>query len=190
MSEPSKLGRSGIYRWSLAILLVFFGMACALRDLGKPVVEDVYLGPTLTEQAYRDTQDALWETAMAEAYTQDAMTRESAYLTASPTSAPPAILRVYLPPVIPGDRSTVNGELEFSDPDGDVNRLTIEVVQAVNFGGSDYDPRQYLMYGDRYNGVYQLYIWCEGQQTVTLRYTLYDGRGNRSNSMDASFECR
>jgi len=173
----------------LIIFLLFFGMACVLRDLARPVVEEVYLKGTLTELSYRDTQDALMDTAWAEAYTQDAATRQSAYLTATPTSSPPRIISVHLPEAIAGDGSMYFGQLEFSDVDGDVNRLTVEVLAASNFGGADYDPGEYLMDGDAYYGIYRLYIWCEGQQTVALRYALYDRAGNRSNSVDTTFVC-
>ena len=72
---------------------------------------------------------------------------------------------------------------------GDVNRLTLDVVSAENFGGADYDPSPYLIAGDPYSGVYQLYIWCEGSQDVTLRATLYDMNGLKSNSVNFLFEC-
>lgn len=179
-------------RWTRLLactLILFFSFACALRDLGMPVIEEVYLGPTETEQAYQDTQDALWETDMSEAYTSDARTREAAYLTASPTASPPYIHSVSFPSTIKGDGETEYGSLEFYDADGDVNRLTLVVIKADNFGGADYDPRPYLIYGNQYNGAYQLYIWCEGIQRVTLRATLYDLKGNTSNSVDFTFEC-
>ena len=102
---------------------------------------------------------------------------------------PPKITGINFPKEIPGNKSTMIGLLYFTDTDGDVQYITYDVVSATNFGGgTDNAPR--LDSGTWTNGAIKIYLWCEGQQVVTLRATMHDYEGNRSNSMDFSFTCK
>lgn len=131
------------------------------------------------------TQNAerLW-TWSAEQYATDMA------LTPSSTPSRPIILDIEFPANISGNGTTYNGELSFVDDNGDINRLTIEVISATEFGSADYDPTGYIIDGNNYRGTTQLYIWCKGAQSVRLRATLFDQAGLKSNSMDFSFTCQ
>ncbi len=136
-----------------------------------------------THAASTKHAEMMW-TWSAEEYAKD-MAR-----TPSSTPSRPIILDIEFPATIPGDGTTSNGELSFADDNGDINRLTIEVIRATEFGGADYDPTGYIIDGNNYGGTIKLFIWCKGSQTVTLRATLYDWAGLKSNSMDFSFTCQ
>ena len=101
----------------------------------------------------------------------------------------PLITGISFPSTIPGNKSTIIGLLYFTDPDGDIQYVIYDVVQATQFGsGIDNAPK--LDSGNWTNGTLKIYLWCEGEQFVTLRATLYDYAGNRSNSVNFSFECK
>lgn len=180
-------------------LLAISPLGCVIWDLGGDKVHEVVHAGTLTADAarlthmqedleYRQTIDA----AEYERMTQRAGTAQAAQLTntAEAPPSPPSILDIEFPAVIPGDGTTYYGKLHFRDRNGDVNRITIDVVQSASFGSSDYDPRDYIVAGDHFSGAIQLHIWCEGQQLVTLRTTLWDASGLRSNSLDFAFACQ
>jgi hypothetical protein len=98
------------------------------------------------------------------------------------------ITGISFPSEIPGNKSTIIGLLYFIDPDGDIHRITYDVVSATNFsGGDDNDPK--LRSGNWNDGTIKVKIWCDGQQDVTLRATLYDFAGNQD-SMCFSFTCK
>jgi hypothetical protein len=136
-----------------------------------------------THAASTENAALMW-TWSAEQYATDMA------LTPSSTPSRPIILDIEFPATIPGDGTTYNGELSFVDENGDINRLTIEVISATEFGSADYDPTEYIIDGNNYRGTTQLYIWCKGAQSVRLRATLYDRAGLKSNSMDFSFTCQ
>lgn len=185
-----------IYTILFCLISNFLAMACILWDLvGQQVDQDVYsathtaYSDALTENSHLATDDAYWN---IKTWTEQAMTQQARdeILQGTPKPhGPPVITDLYLPSLISGDGTTFYGELYFSDDMGDVNRITIEVVRADNFEGADYDPRPYLVRGDTLQGVYQLYIWCQGDQIVTLRFTLYDSFGSKSNSKETTFTC-
>lgn len=190
-----------IYQWGLTLLIMLsFSLSCIIWDLvGYDISKDVYSG-TYTAISREQTQiqkDIEWEnennTLWADTNNANATAQQATYeailsATVPPPSAPVIITIEFLSSII-GDGKTNYGNLYFRDADGDVNRITLDVVSATNFGGADYDPRSYLIAGDYYSGVFQLYIWCEGSQDVTLRATLYDEAGLKSNSMNFSFTC-
>ncbi len=186
-------------RLALAVTMLLAILACMAWEVASPDLEkisaEVYplthtaLAALRTEIADEMTRDAEMETAWAQAYTQDAATSAAYTPTTLGSHPPPVIKAIYFPGSIPGDGRTYHGELKFTDQMGDIDRLTIEVVQAQNFGGADYDPRPYLIYGTRFDGTYDLYIWCEGQQNVGLRVRLYDSMGGVSNPRRFDFEC-
>ncbi len=187
-------------RHGLFLLLSILTINCTLWDLGgEEIAQDVFSGTytkisqeqtalqrEVEEDNARDTEWADYNNAYA---TNQAATYQAILSATVPPPSPPVIERIEFLSVIIGDGQTNYGSLYFHDADGNINRLTLEVVSATNFGGADYDPNTYLIAGDYYAGVYQLYIWCEGSQDVTLRATLYDTTGLRSNSVNFSFTC-
>lgn len=106
------------------------------------------------------------------------------------TSAPPSITSIDFPGQIPADGSSVRGTVGFRDPDGDINWVTFDVVQATNFTPFEYNPVESLVEGDTTDGVFAFRIWCNIDQSVTLRTTLYDEAGNSSGPVDFSFSCK
>lgn len=189
------------FQWGLALLvMLFISLNCMVWDLvGFDISKDVYsatytaisieqtqLQREVEEDIARDTEWADYNNAYA---TDQAATYQAILSATVPPPSAPVIERIEFLSTIIGDGETNYGNLYFHDADGDVNRLTLDVVSATNFGGADYDPRPYLIAGDYEAGVFQLYIWCEGSQNVTLRATLYDTTGLKSNSMDFSFTC-
>ena len=99
------------------------------------------------------------------------------------------ITGISFPKEIPGNKSTIIGLLYSTDLDGDIRYVTPDVISAEHFGsGVDNSPN--LDSGTWDNGAIKIYLCCEGEQGVTLRATIYDYAGNRSNSMDFSFTCR
>ena len=189
-----------ISRILLLVLLVMFAWACLLWDIAGEEISRAVYGPTYTAISREQTDDRreieadnARDTEWADtnnAYATSQAATYAAILSATvPPPSPPVITQIDFLSKIIGDGKTNYGNLYFRDPDGDINRLTLEVVRAVNFGGADYDPNPYLIAGDYYEGVYQLSIWCEGEQDVTLRATLYDRAGLRSNPMEFYFSC-
>jgi hypothetical protein len=167
--------------------------------IGFNVSKDVYSGTytaiareqtqiqrEIEEDIARDTEWADYNNAQS---TDQAATYQAVLSATIPPPSAPVIENIEFLSTIIGDGETNYGNLYFHDFNGDVNRITIDVVSAENFGNADYDPTPYLTAGDYYAGVYQLYIWCEGSQDVTLRTTLYDQAGLKSNSVNFSFTC-
>ena len=200
MNPRSRLTMKTACRFGLALLFSALTLNCIVWELvGFDISKDVY-SETYTAISREQTQiqweieeDIAHDTAWADynnAYATNQQATYEAILSATiPPPSAPVIERIEFLSTIIGDGETNNGNLYFHDADGDVNRLTLDVVSATNFGGADYDPTLYLIAGDYYSGVFQLYIWCEGSQNVTLRATLYDMTGLKSNSMDFSFTC-
>jgi len=84
------------------------------------------------------------------------------------------------------------GVLYFSDPNGDVEFLKVEVVSATGpgFTGMNRNIRDRLVSGTWYNGAIWFGFRCYEKQDVTLRITLIDRKGNVSNPKTLSFSCR
>jgi len=140
-----------------------------------------------TATSEQQTQDAKRATQQVEWLTFDAQMSNLTETAQAPKI--PVITGISFPKEIPGNKSTIIGLLYFTDPDGDMQYITYDVISAVNFGsGVDNAPR--LDSGDWTNGALKIYIWCEGEQNVTLRATIVDYAGNRSNSMEFSFTCK
>ena len=140
-----------------------------------------------TATAWQGTENAKIATHQADMLTYDASLKALTETAQAPK--PPTITAINFPAEIPGNKSTIIGLLYFTDADGDVQYVTYDVVSAVNFGGGT-DNALKLDSGNWNNGALKVYLWCDGQQQVTLRATLYDYAGNRSNSMDFSFACK
>jgi hypothetical protein len=196
-----KFGHGIFYQWALIFLLmVSVSLGCIVWDLvGYDISKDVYSGTytaiarELTEIQeeinYENESNTLYADINNASATAQQATYEAIMSATIPPPSPPVIVTIEFLSTIIGDGETNYGNLYFHDQNGDVNRLTLDVVSATNFGGADYDPRDYLIAGDSFSGVYQLYIWCEGQQDVTLRATLFDEAGLKSNSVNFSFTC-
>lgn len=196
-----KTGHKIIFQWGLIFLIMLFiSLGCIVWDLvGYDISKDVYSGTytaisrELTqiqeEIEYENESNTLYADINNANATNQQATYEAIMSATIPPPSPPVIVKIEFLSTIIGDGETNYGNLYFHDQNGDVNRLTLDVVSATNFGGADYDPSLYLIAGDYYSGVYQLYIWCEGSQDVTLRATLYDMTGLKSNSVDFSFTC-
>lgn len=196
-----KFKKESIFQWGLTfVLMLFISLSCIVWDLvGYDMSKDVYSGTytaisrELTqiqeEIEYENESNTLYADINNANATAQQATYEAIMSATIPPPSPPVIVKIEFLSTIIGDGVTNYGNLYFHDQNGDVNRLTLDVVSATNFGGADYDPRDYLIAGDRYSGVYQLYIWCEGSQDVSLRATLYDEAGLKSNSINFSFTC-
>lgn len=196
-----KTRRKTVYQWTLIFLLILsISLGCIVWDLiGYDISKDVYSGTytaisrELTqiqeEIEYENESNTLYADINNANATNQQATYEAIMSATIPPPSPPVIVKIEFLSTIIGDGETNYGNLYFHDQNGDVNRLTLDVVSATNFGGADYDPAYYLIAGDNYSGVYQLYIWCEGSQDVTLRATLYDEAGLKSNSVNFSFTC-
>lgn len=105
-----------------------------------------------------------------------------------PASAPPVITRVDFLKGIPATGAKFTGWVSFTDPDGDVNLMELDVVRSVSMKGFENDPNHSLQ-GSPTDGRYAMQFWCYRKQEVTMRVTLFDAAGNSSNSMEFSFEC-
>lgn len=107
------------------------------------------------------------------------------------SSKPPVITKIEFPKVIPITGERIRGLMYFKDPDGDAYKYKVDVVKATDFEGGMYFIKMNRLYsGDYHDGVYIIKSFCYSPQDVTLRVTLYDARGKKSNPMDYSFTCK
>ena len=197
-----KTGHKLVYQWMLVfIVLLSTSLGCIVWDLvGYDMSKDVYSGTytAISRELTEIQQEIEFENESNTLYadinnanaTNQQATYEAIMSATIPPPSPPVIENIEFLSTITGDGLTNYGNLYFHDQNGDVNRLTLDVVSATNFGSADYDPSPYLIAGDYFSGVFQLYIWCEGSQDVTLRATLYDTTGLKSNSVNFSFTCQ
>ena len=153
----------------------------------KTYTEEARLYNYKTATAWQKTENAKILTHQSDMKTYDAQLKAQSQTAAAPK--PPTITGINFPKEIPGNKSTMIGLLYFTDSDGDPQYVTYDVVSAVNFGGGT-DNALKLDSGTWENGAIKIYLWCDGQQTVTLRATMYDYAGNRSNSMNFTFTCK
>jgi len=105
-------------------------------------------------------------------------------------SGPPTIISIDFPGQIPADGTSIRGTVRFRDPNGDINWVTFDVVRATDFTSFEYNPLDSVVEGDATDGVFAFHIWCNIDQTVTLRTTLHDEAGNSSAPVDFSFSCK
>lgn len=140
-----------------------------------------------TATAWQATENSKIATHKADIATYDAQL--TALTKTAQAPKPPVITGINFPSEIPGNKSTMIGLMYFTDPDGDVQYVSYDVVRATNFGaGIDNAPK--LNSGNWINGTIKIYIWCDGQQDVTLEATIHDFAGNASNSWRFSFTCK
>jgi hypothetical protein len=114
--------------------------------------------------------------------------------TVTPTPAAilgsPAIISIDFPSEIPADGSSIDGTVQFRDPDGDVNWVTFDVISASDFAPFAFNPSDNLARGDATDGTFEFYMWCSAVQNVTMRVTLFDAAGNSSAPVDFGFNCK
>lgn len=115
---------------------------------------------------------------------------DCATATISLTPGPPEIVAIDFPAQVPADGSTSAGTVTFRDPDGDLNRVTFEVVEAGSFNGFELQPVSSLMSGNVTSGVFRFSIRCGTPQQVRLRATLYDTAGNSTTPTEFGFTCQ
>jgi len=102
-----------------------------------------------------------------------------------------AITKLDFPEQIPSDGSKVIGTVEFTD-DGDINKVTFEVVEAVSFTPFEFNPKEAPSYKfdvEKNSGSFKFYIVCYIEQSVKLKVTLFDEAGNKSDPWEFSFKC-
>jgi hypothetical protein len=103
---------------------------------------------------------------------------------------PPTIISIDFPGQIPADGSSFEGVVRFRDSDGDINRVTFDVVSATNFTPFEFKPLWSLVEGDALDGAFTFNMRCGTVQQVTLRVTLHDTAGNSSAPVDFGFNCQ
>ncbi len=103
------------------------------------------------------------------------------------TGTPPEITFIDFPSEIPADGSEITGYVGFKDKDGDIATANFEVVKAEDFQPFSLDLRQFKGYTE---GVFMFTIATTTPQQVTLRLTLIDEAGNRSEPKEFSFAAR
>ena len=140
-----------------------------------------------TATSWQATENSKIATHKADMATYDADLRSLTQTAQAPK--PPVITGINFPSEIPGNKSTMIGLLYFTDPDGDIQYVKYDVIRATKFGGgADNAPK--LNSGNWNNGAIKVYIWCDGQQNVTLEATIHDRAGNKSNPWRFSFTCK
>jgi len=116
----------------------------------------------------------------------------TATVTPTPTAVPgpPTTILIDFPSEITADGTSVHGTVRFQDPDGDVNWVTFDVINATRFTPFAFNPIESLVEGDARDGTFGFHTWCSTAQNVTLRVTLFDAAGNSSAPVDFSFSCK
>ncbi len=96
----------------------------------------------------------------------------------------PRVRAVDFPEKIRADGVKRWGRVQFHDPDGDVTFVRFDVVDALSFNPFGFEPD---INGET-SGAFSFRIWASMAQEVTLRVTLIDRRGNRSEPYYFSFD--
>jgi WD40 repeat protein len=96
----------------------------------------------------------------------------------------PQITFIFFDAEIKADGTPASGLVGFKDPDGDVIKAVFDVVQATDFQPFSFDPQ---VKGIK-EGAFEFTLATKVPQRVTLRLTLIDEAGNRSQPKDFSFE--
>ena len=86
-----------------------------------------------TATAWQATEEVKIATHQADMLTYDAQMRSLTQTDEAPK--PPVITGISFPSEIPGNKSTIIGLLNFTDPDGDIWYIEYEVIRAIKFGG-------------------------------------------------------
>jgi hypothetical protein len=95
----------------------------------------------------------------------------------------PRVTGIEFPSAIRADGEKTRGYVSFFDPNGDITSVRFDVVNAVRFTPFSFEPN---VNGET-SGSFSFRIWCSTKQTVTLKVTLYDRQGNKSEPYYFSF---
>lgn len=90
--------------------------------------------------------------------------------------APPEILAVDFPKIIPPDGTAISGEVEFFDPDHDVVSLELSVVRAYDFSAAQF----VVNLGVQTPGKTMISLSSKQIQPIALAARMIDAQGNRS----------
>ncbi len=110
----------------------------------------------------------------------------------APAGAAPVLQSVKLRNDTSSGSLVIYQDITFSDPDGDAYKMDFELVRATTSGvrvadGTIDTPSQVQKRGATLTGTWT----CGGEQyDVTLRVTILDRAGNRSNAIEYTMECR
>ena len=95
----------------------------------------------------------------------------------------PRVTGIEFPSVILADGCKIKGYVSFFDPNGDITSVRFDVANAVHFIPFSFEPNV----SGKTSGSFSFRIWCSTKQTVTLKVTLYDRQGNKSEPYYFSF---
>jgi hypothetical protein len=95
----------------------------------------------------------------------------------------PRVTGIEFSGAIRADGDKIRGYVSFFDPNGDITYVRFDVVNAVRFTPFSFEPD---ISGET-SGSFSFRIWCSTKQTVTLKVTLYDRKGNKSEPYYFSF---
>ena len=101
------------------------------------------------------------------------------------SKAEPEIVSIDFPETIAANGKNVQGYVYYKDNQGDIVKIRFDVVQASQFIPFRFEP-DYIE--GRTSGGIGFNIQCKRRQLVTLKVTLIDRQGNRSNSLTLTFE--
>jgi hypothetical protein len=95
----------------------------------------------------------------------------------------PRVTGIEFPSAIRADGKKTRGYVSFFDPDGDITYVRFDVVNAVRFTPFSFEPNV----SGKTSGSFSFRIWATMKQSVTLKVTLIDRLGNKSEPYYFSF---
>jgi hypothetical protein len=95
----------------------------------------------------------------------------------------PRVTLIEFPNAIRADGEKNQGYVSFFDPNGDIASVRFDVVNAVRFTPFSFEPNV----NGKTSGSFSFRIWATIKQTVTLKVTLIDRLGNKSEPYYFSF---
>lgn len=95
----------------------------------------------------------------------------------------PRVTGIEFPSAIRADGDKTRGYVSFFDPNGDITFVRFDVANAVRFTPFSFEPNV----SGKTSGSFSFRIWGGTKQTVTLKVTLYDRQGNKSEPYYLSF---
>jgi len=95
----------------------------------------------------------------------------------------PRVTGIEFSSAIRADGKKARGYVSFFDPNGDIASVRFDVVNAVRFTPFSFEPN---VNGET-SGSFSFRIWATMKQTITLKVTLYDREGNKSEPYYFSF---
>ena len=95
----------------------------------------------------------------------------------------PRVTGIEFPSVILADGGKITSYVSFFDPNGDITSVRFDVVNAVRFTPFSFEPD----ISGKTSGSFSFRIWATIRQNVTLKVTLIDRLGNKSEPYYFSF---